>query len=68
MVASMRKLRITVEQPLNSFLYRVPSIEFAIRASGLRRMVLWMGGWGGNAMTPDEFYTSLAPHGALSLH
>eukprot|EP00959_Pyramimonas_sp_CCMP1952_P407656 8543678-Pyramimonas_sp.AAC.1 len=58
----MRNLRITLEQPLNSMLYKIPSVRCSIRQSSLVRCVTWMGAFGGDSMKPDEFYTNVGPH------
>eukprot|EP00959_Pyramimonas_sp_CCMP1952_P408872 8568547-Pyramimonas_sp.AAC.2 len=58
----MRGVLITVEQPLNSLLYSIPSMAWCIDASRLQRVVTWMGAWGGDTMKPDAFYTNFGPH------
>ena len=59
-LASMRNVRITCEQPLNSLFYNLPSVQAAIYMCRLSRHVTWMGGWGGLTIKPDEFYSNLA--------
>ena len=66
-VACMRGLRITVEQPLNSMLYRIPSMASSIQICRLHRVVTWMGAWGADTMKPDEIFTDLRPHQICSI-
>ena len=54
------KVRVVIEQPLNSFLYKVPSMLSALEATGAHGLVYFLGAFGAPTLKPIELYTTFS--------
>ncbi|CAK0821946.1 unnamed protein product [Prorocentrum cordatum] len=63
----MRGVRVVVEQPLNSTIYRTAELSEALLMACAKRIITNLGAFGAISVKPIEIWTTLSPHALLPL-